>query len=285
VGVVLGIDAAWTLSQPSGVAVVQQNGDHWQLVAAASSYTGFLEADLGQALASPVRPFGSAPHVAALLAASERHCGRAVEIVAVDMPLSHIAITSRRVSDDEVSRAYGARKCSTHTPSATRPGAISCDLVAACAMAGYPLWTSARPAHGRGLVEVYPHPALVELAQASERLRYKVSKRAAYWPQLTPVQRRSALLQEWARIVDLLDERIKGVKDAMGALEPDAAGHRLKAYEDVLDAIVCAWVGVCVLEGNALPFGDEESAIWVPRSPASRHVPPENLIARLPSGT
>ena len=30
------------------------------------------------------------------------------------------------------------------------------------------------------------------------------------------------------------------------------------------DAVVCAWVGVCVAEGRAEALGDAESAIWVP---------------------
>jgi hypothetical protein len=34
------------------------------------------------------------------------------------------------------------------------------------------------------LIEVYPHPALVELAGAVERLPYKAAKVSAYWPKL-----------------------------------------------------------------------------------------------------
>lgn len=52
---------------------------------------------------------------------------------------------------------------------------------------------------------------------------------------------------------------------ALPKLELDASGVDVKAYEDALDAVVCAWVGVCALEGRAAPFGNEESAIWIPR--------------------
>jgi predicted RNase H-like nuclease len=38
----------------------------------------------------------------------------------------------------------------------------------------------------------------------------------------------------------------------------------LKAFEDKLDAIICAWVGICTLDGRAQPYGDAESAIWIP---------------------
>jgi hypothetical protein len=38
---VLGIDAAWTLSQPSGVALVAETPNAWRLVAADASYQRF----------------------------------------------------------------------------------------------------------------------------------------------------------------------------------------------------------------------------------------------------
>jgi predicted RNase H-like nuclease len=41
-------------------------------------------------------------------------------------------------------------------------------------------------------------------------------------------------------------------------------GRSLKAYEDKLDAIVCAAVAIACLNGIAKAFGDADSAIWVP---------------------
>ena len=38
----------------------------------------------------------------------------------------------------------------------------------------------------------------------------------------------------------------------------------LKRYEDSLDALVCAWVGVEYLAGRAVPLGDDDAAIWCP---------------------
>jgi predicted RNase H-like nuclease len=101
-----------------------------------------------------------------------------------------------------------------------------------------------------GLIEVYPHPALVLLANAPERLRYKVSKVRSYWPHSTTAERRTLLFQEWARIITLLEAKIRGVANAL-PMPPDAYGTNLKSYEDMVDAIVCAWVAVCALEGRA----------------------------------
>jgi hypothetical protein len=50
-------------------------------------------------------------------------------------------------------------------------------------------------------------------------------------------------------------------------LEIDCAGKTLrcwKAWEDVIDAIVCCWVGLEWLADAAEPYGDEDAAIWVP---------------------
>jgi predicted RNase H-like nuclease len=187
-----------------------------------------------------------------------------VDLVAVDMPLSKEPITARRMSDDLVSRAYGARHCSTHTPSVTRPGAISDDLTTAFSEMGYPLATSGQPEHA--LIEVYPHPALVELACADRRLPYKASKVGTYWPGLASTERKALLFAEWGRIIELLDKEVCGVASALPPPEAGASQVGLKAMEDQIDAIVCAWVGTQVLKGAADPFGDNTSAIWIPRA-------------------
>ncbi len=261
---VLGIDAAWTAKNPSGVALAAEESDGWRLVAVAPSYERFAqmaEATDGHA----DQPDSPLPSASSLLRASRALCGREVDLVAIDMPLSTSPITCRRTSDDLVSRAYGSRKCGTHSPSAQRPGRISDDLREGFERAGYPLRTSsvATP----GLVEVYPHPALVELAGAFERLPYKAGNVGKYWPDLSPAERRARLYLEWRALVALLDKRVSGVVAALPELPLSASGAQVKAYEDMLEAVVCAWVAVCVLKGRAKPFGDDESAIWIPIAP------------------
>ena len=115
------------------------------------------------------------------------------------------------------------------------------------------------------MIEVYPHPALIELASASRRLPYKAGKAAKYWPGLAAGERRANLLAEWRAIVALLDGCIDGVGDLLPFPPVDASGAKLKAFEDALDALVCGWIGTCVIEGRAVALGDSDSAIWVPR--------------------
>ena len=261
---VLGVDAAWTLKEPSGVAlVVAQIPRSWRLVASDPCYQHFL-ARADQSLARQARPSGSKPDPEALLQAAAKLAGRTVDLVAVDMPLALSPIIARRASDNAVSKEYGARHASTHTPSATRPGLISDELAGGFARAGYPLQTERIEAPG--LIEVYPHPALIELADAPRRLPYKLSKIRNYWPDLSVFDRRARLFEQWAEIIQLLDRQITGVAKALPPPDAAASGVTLKAYEDCLDAVVCAWVGACALEGQAQPFGDNVSAIWIPTS-------------------
>ncbi len=180
------------------------------------------------------------------------------------LPLAHTPISKRRASDDAISRLYGAKWCSTHTPSVTRPGPVGEAMTRAFTDEGYPLVTQAIT--GPSLIEVYPHPALVELATADRRLPYKAQKTRSYWPGLGPAERRRALLDTWEEIVTLLDRQIINTRALLPTIEAAHRGATLKAFEDMLDAVVCAWIGITVLEGRAAPHGDADSAIWVPDS-------------------
>jgi predicted RNase H-like nuclease len=260
--VVLGIDAAWTSTQPSGVAVAAKNSRGWRLIAAESSYQRFL-ALADKRLQREQRPSGSLADARALLAAASVLCkGHAVDLVAIDMPLAQEAITGRRFCDNEVSRTFGARKCGTHSPTPARPGPVSEELRKGFDLAGYPLLT--RGISSRGLIEVYPHPALVELTGASERLPYKTPKTRTYWPSATPTERRARLYQQWKEIINLLEGEIANVSAVLSIPDITATKGEAKACEDALDAIICAWVALCALEGRARPLGDENSAIWIP---------------------
>ena len=82
---VLGIDAAWTAHEPSGVALLAREGAGWRLVAAESSYDRFQARAEGSELLPPA---GSKPCAADLLAACASLTGQAPALIAVDMPLS-----------------------------------------------------------------------------------------------------------------------------------------------------------------------------------------------------
>lgn len=225
---VLGLDAAWTPNGSSGMALVDTDHE---------------------------------PPLAELLNAAEELAEKPVDVIVVDMPLSHSPIIGRRTADRAISQAFGGRGCSTHSPSGERPGRISDTLRDTADQLGYRLMTTSIEPSSKALIETYPHPAILHLTCADYRILYEVDKRGRYWPALTPVQRRATIARELSYIPEHLD---KVLADVDLDIDVTAPVRRLKAVEDVIDALVCCWVGVRWLEGAADAFGDDEVAIWMP---------------------
>lgn len=267
---VLGIDAAWTEHKQSGFALIEKVGGNWRLKAVASNIQDFARA-CGQDAAKGVG-LGFA-----LICVEGAMGGRLPDIVAVDMPLSKKRITGRRASDRKISQRFGAAQCSTHSPSKDRPGDVGRQLQQACEVKGYCLKTSTPSARQRSLAEVYPHPALLRLMPSKGRVQYKVGKTKIYWPGATLEDRLSLVRSQLRRIVERLDEEIAGVRSAVD-LEKAASLSALKPVEDKIDAIVSAWVGIAILEGAAEPFGDDDSAIWVPTETWANFIGPRRGV-------
>ena len=267
-GVVLGIDAAWTAHQPSGVALVQRKGRHWQCRALAPSYDSFLGFASGQPQDPATKARGSEPDPKALLQASQQLTGQPVSCVSVDMPLATTPITGRRAADNAVSSRFGPRGCAVHSPSAQRPGAIADRLRGNLATLGCVLHTTSANRELPALIEVYPHVALLALLEREYRVPYKVSRSLQYWrsEQLSPAERITRLLQEFRAIRAGLDQHIA----AIPLMIPEASEVKtlasLKPIEDMLDALVCAWMGIEHLQGRSSGLGDSGAAIWVPTS-------------------
>lgn len=246
---ILGIDAAWTDQDPSGIALAVEDAGGWHLHGLWPSYAAFLGGGSGT------------PAPRTLLDRVQDLTGALPDLVTLDMPLSLDPITSRRAADTAVSRAFGGRGAATHSPGTLRPGAISDSLRAGFDDTGYALRTTATP--GR-LAEVYPHPALINFRNAARRLPYKLSRIAKYWPDLRPPARRQRLFEQWAIISLGLDAMIAGSSAALGQPNPNGTLAALKSHEDQLDAIICAAIGIAILDGHAQAYGDDRAAIWVP---------------------
>lgn len=240
--VILGYDAAWTERNNGGVAVVRGSEGNWRLESC----------DI-------VNPGVSA---GVLVRKMEQRCGSAIDLICVDMPLSHSEIVARREADDAISREYGGRHCSTHSPNPDRPGKRSSLMRDDLARRGFNLCTEVIVTPG--LIEVYPHPALLHLMGRASRVPYKAQKMRSYWKELDPHERRMRLIAEWEQLVDCLETEIKGAATLLAQVDSAMPVNQLKAVEDRIDAVVCAWVGICALQGRVRPFGDRSAAIWVP---------------------
>ena len=262
---VLGIDAAWSDSEPSGVALIRTRSDGcWECVELAPSYDSFIGiADGNEVKWDEPKIQGSRPHPKRLLRAAEQLLGgKRVSVISVDMPLSEKRITRRRESDNAISREFGGKGCGTHSPSSARPGKISDQLRKSLANLGYELAVN-EPASDT-VIEVYPHPALLHLLDRDYRVPYKVDKTRKYWPCVCLRQRADRLIKEFRSIYQGLADVIQCIPDFLPPSPYEGTLTSLKRYEDTLDALVCAWVGSRYIEGCAVPYGDNVAAIWVP---------------------
>ena len=267
---VLGIDAAWTSKNPSGVALVRsQPGLGWECIALAPSYEDFInladEDAVGWAQPDnwekPTR--GGVPEPARLLKAAEKLLsGERVSVVSVDMPLANTPITGRRECDNAVSRKFAKKGCGTHSPINGRPGEISGQMRESLVGLGYSLEVS-KPDEGT-VIEVYPHPALLSLLNRDYRVPYKVSRSLKYWPSLSVQERADHLVGEFKSIYAGVSSELHGLPCEFLPSPPYKSLSFLKRYEDALDALVCAWVGTSYLEGRADHYGDADAAIWIP---------------------
>jgi len=276
----LGIDAAWTLTEPSGVALLESSiHGAPRLIRVARSYGEFT--DTPPAVSGWLEPPVDRPvSIHSVIAEADLLVGMLPQIVALDIPLATGPITGRRACDSAISRAYGVKWASTHSPSRSRPGAVSEALFSGLSGLRYHFATTNAPSGDRmtqrWFLETYPHPANIEMLGLEERLPYKVSRVRRYWPNMEPEARWHQVIMQLGILRDALTERIEGVADAIPepawVIEQGWRRRRklLKGVEDALDAAVCAYVGMEFLRGRVTPYGDEEAAIWIPLDGSGR---------------
>lgn len=267
INTILGIDAAWTEREPSGVALLVRHKGTWRCRAVAPSYDSFLSLGRGGSVNWSVAHKGSRVAPQSLLEAARALAGSDSDIVTIDMPVSKCDIDGRRPADDAISQEFGSRWCAAHTPSPTRPGKLGRDLTKGFHTLGYPVATSDTDwGTSRRLVEVYPHPALLALLSSERRIPYKVAKSTRYWRGKTVADRISLLLVELRRIQDALEGILGRIPLSIPRAHEMSRLSQLKKYEDALDAIVSAWVGTLYASGEATPLGDANAAVWCPAS-------------------
>ena len=270
--IIIGVDAAWSESHPSGIAVLDIGGSKPALIDVARSYYEFEHCCVRRTIDWTTKPVIGKISLKTLIEVTlARRPSSQIAVIAVDMPLSYQPIIGRRVSDNFLSLRYGSKWASTHTPTAQHPGKISDDFMLEALELGYPLATKNIQPESPCLIEVYPHPAIIELMGLDKRLPYKVAKRKSYnkhhAPPLTVDQEWACLLSAQDRLYDALCmqiDEIDGFINRPSSIIETYGRTAAKPVEDMLDAIICCWVGYCFFKGNIESFGDDTSAIWVP---------------------
>ena len=116
------------------------------------------------------------------------------------------------------------------------------------------------------MIECYPHVALLALLNRNYRVPYKVSRSAQYWKAEQPsmAERIRRLLEEFTAIHQALSQRISAIPLSLPQPSEVTTLASLKPVEDMLDALICAWIGIEHLEGRTAGLGDATAAIWVP---------------------
>lgn len=258
--IALGIDAAWTPTQPSGVAVLREHRGRWQCVGLAPSYASFVALAGGTPIDWRARPAPALAPCDALLDATVRLAGGQPDVIAIDMPLATTPIVARRTADNAIASAYARLGLGAHSPSPTRPGPIADAVYAGFAAHGYALATAATPAGTRrAMIEVFPHAAAIALLGATYRVPYKLARVTQYWPDQPAAHRRRALLAQWTKLRRALTAQVGEL-----ALRVPATGTlaALERYEDALDAALCAWIATEYLAKRLRPYGDRTAAVW-----------------------
>ena len=225
----IGIDLAWSPRNRTGAAVVRGGAGGGTLVDSAL--------------------LGGDPEIAAYVAT---WAGTGAAIVAVDGPLLVPNETGRRPGEAELSRAFGRYQAGAHPANRRRlaiDGVVRGEaLVATLAAHGFTYAPAiAAGARAREVVEVYPHPAMVTIFELERTLKYKAK----------PKRGAGERLAEWRRYLAYLD----GLADADPPLrgqsaltEQDVAalrGRRLKDFEDRVDALMCAYIGLYAFRWGA----------------------------------
>jgi predicted RNase H-like nuclease len=265
--IVLGIDAAWTVTQPSGIALLRSRGGDvssvssrnaptWDCLAIAPSYASFLARTVNWG----ARPVGGPPDCAALHAACIAIAGAPPDVIAIDMPLATRPITARRAADNAIASAYATRGLGAHSPSPERPGPLADVMRLEFGRLGYRVaGTTTAPATPGVLIEVFPHASAITLIAADYRVPYKLGRVTQYWPEHSAVARRRALLAQWTKLRRALAGSIDG-----GTLRVPRVGPlaQLKRFEDALDALLCAWTATEYLAGRLRAHGDASAAVW-----------------------
>jgi predicted RNase H-like nuclease len=256
VTVFVGLDLAWTPHHESGVCV--------------------LDGDSGPIRLSALHTETGTPERFAGVCCD----GGADVVAAVDAPL---IVEAGRRAERELAAVFGRAKAGAYTASReflTGMNGLAGPLLAeSLASQGFEVAPSklAVGAAGRYVLEVFPHPAHVELFSLAERLPYKkgrvASRRAAF--EAYQGHLRALLAAELPAV--LADSRVDWLL-SQGALA--AGGRELKRVEDQLDALTCAFVAYhCWRYGTEgfRVFGDEATgAIVVPRRMTTSSLAPSS---------
>lgn len=213
--VFIGIDLAWGETNPSGWAVLKGDQRCAELV-----------------------EVNTLPSCEAVLARLKDHATASI-VVAIDAPLIISNEKGQRRCETEIGRCYGAKGASCHSSNLSHCHPAGVRLASQLESLGFRHAPDlAHPENQRVMLEVYPHPALIELFRLRSIIKYKKGKVASRRKGQGDLQQRLRELSRFTRPLACTPSLSEFLATQTKALR----GAALKANEDKLDAIMCAYI-------------------------------------------
>ncbi len=243
----IGIDLAWSAKKLSGIAVLEGGQQGARLIDACLKSSNEVRAHIE-------------PHI------------RKSTVVAIDAPLIIKNKIGQRPCESLISKHYSKRQAGAYPANLSlHPDSVGVrlanDLENKLAFNHAPVVSQRQ--NSRIMLEVYPHPAIVELFELRHIIKYKKGKVALRRSGQQELQCRIGKLRSFSPPLNATPM----LSECLGIDANSLRGPALKDNEDKLDAILCAYIAYYYWfwgsERNRL-FGDiEHGYIVVPFLPSN----------------
>lgn len=247
----VGVDLAWSDRNTTAVAVAEGDSQEASLLV--------YKPDLG-----------SDQDIADFI---DQCVGFAPALVAIDAPLKVPNETGSRPVDRRITGVFGRFEAGAFPANRSRlgGGVRGESMVQHLLKRGFAHSPRVQQRDKRRIVfEVYPHPAMVSLFHLDKTLKYKPRRGRSYERRYEEYKR----YQEYLRDLANSEPKLAPNEEILGKEVSALRGKGLKTYEDLLDAIFCAYLAYYVWYWGPERyeiFGDEHHGyILVPMTPWMR---------------
>lgn len=223
----IGIDLAWSSRNPTGLAALRWDGTAARLVDPLPAAAVYSDAEI-------------AAYIGTI-------AGQGSVVVAVDAPLTVPNQTGRRPGEAELNAVFSRFHAGAHPANRQRLAGYNGGIVRGEALVSRlsaldirhdPVIKIRRDA--RQAFEVYPHPAMVVLFSLDKVLKYKAKPSISHDQRLAEFRTYQQHLRNLrARVPSLLLPHA-----LLDDVQLAKRGRALKAYEDQLDAVFCAYLAL-----------------------------------------
>lgn len=222
-----GVDLAWSSRNATGLAALQWDGAVTTLVEPLPEALAYSVQEIADYIGT-VAPQGGA-------------------VVAIDAPLTVPNETGRRPGEAELNAVFARFHAGAHPANRQRltgynegkvRGEELLSRLASLDIRHDPIMVPRR--RTRQAFEAYPHPAMVTLFRLDRILKYKAKPTISHAQRLKEFQK----YQHHLRNLQKTEPRVVLPRALLSETHLTKRGRALKAYEDQLDAVFCAYLAL-----------------------------------------